>query len=368
MVARIGWEPSDCDAGLLWEKEGRNVEQKSPRPECSSEKAQQGQWGVLETEMPIRDISHLPGIACHAQRLESLWKACPPTDAVMDIRAQQNMPWDNTSLWELYFHGHNTGQIHRWRWSTGKTNIWWQKSEWRLFPEWVGLGVWTIGYWEEPSAAAENVQYLDGGGDFMGKNLSRHYLRFIYFVYLCRKIKKYLLSEHSTSNAVLSPGHMGTKADRDTTCKGHAARSRIWSIEAGRPCSVPTEEASAVSQGMRDCLQTVKSKRQSVKDSWKERVKQNKWLAKNVRNHRNCLQRKMLLERSITGKFSVTVHTRTPGSPESWELHLSWSQAHLPVPSLAVSFDLQGSTGKLCLIFSKPGKDLTPLWGLLGDR
>lgn len=100
---------------------------------------------------------------------------------------------------------------------------------------------------EDPPAAAESVQYLHGSGDFVGKNLSRCHLRFIYFVYLCRKIKKYLLSERSISNAALSPRHMGTKADRDTTCKGHAARSRIWSIEPGRPCSIPTEEASAMS-------------------------------------------------------------------------------------------------------------------------
>ena len=111
-----------------------------------------------------------------------------------------------------------------------------------------------------------------------------------------------------------------TKADMGADPKGHGSKTQdrgrgahleaIWCLHWG--------QLRQGAQGIRDCLQTAQPKKHFCQRLLKTESKA-KWLTckkreleiwKQVRNHRNCLQRKMLSERSVTGKFGVTVYCR----------------------------------------------------------
>lgn len=71
-----------------------------------------------------------------------------------------------------------------------KINVQWQKSQWRLLPEWIGLGVWQRGREGACWGGWKCSVSWWGGGDWVGKNLLRYHLGFVRFV---EKMKKFLI-------------------------------------------------------------------------------------------------------------------------------------------------------------------------------
>lgn len=189
---------------------------------------------------------------------------------------------------------------------------------------------------------------------------------------------KFLPSQYFLSNAQLwvrrsdkADGRLALRGMQQEACSGTQDPGK----EAIRKsCTVPTEDSSGSEPRASSLSANTWAQKAFCPRLWK-RVKRNDFLTKewkleigkHVRNHQNDFQRKMLRERPMTGKFSVTIHCRTLGS-EPGERPLSRSQAHLPVPSHQVCLVHRDALGNYVRYFSKLAKDFTLLWGLPEGR
>lgn len=102
------------------------------------------------------------------------------------------------------------------------------------------------------------------------------------FVHSVEKLKKFSLSKCSIQSSTL--GTEGwLKQTGVLTPKGHGLKHKTGQgAHLGKPFGVPTEDnCGRVPRGIRDCLQTAQPRKHFVKDSWKQRVKQNDWVARN---------------------------------------------------------------------------------------
>ena len=137
---------------------------------------------------------------------------------------------------------------------------------------------------------------------------------------------------------MLSPGHPGvTRADTDSVPQGAGSRKRGPACE---PAGSLLRRILAVSLGHK-ILSTDGQVQEAFHQRLLKRQSKTKWQAlqevegdigNQVRNHQNNLQRKLLLEKSVTEKFSVTVHC--------WDIREPWA--------LGTTSFLKSSSSPLC--------------------
>lgn len=199
---------------------------------------------------------------------------------------------------------------------------------------------------------------------------------------------KFLPSQYFLSNAQLwvrrsdkADGRLALRGMQQEACSGTQDPGK----EAIRKsCTVPTEDSSGSEPRASSLSANTWAQKAFCPRLWK-RVKRNDFLTKewkleigkHVKNHQNDFQRKMLRERPMTGKFSVTIYCRDLGE---------WARGKASFPESGSSPctqpsglpGSQGCTGKLCPILFKAGKGLHTFvrtagrqvkgrWPLLGE-